>query len=87
MSGAILHIIVFSFRLAYIQLLRERTGCIVPIILDSPSGREVDSDNVNDMMKIVERDFAEHQIIVASIYRYEFMEVNNIELEGQLLDF
>lgn len=87
LSGAILHKIVFSFRLAYIQLLRERTGCIVPIILDSPSGREVDSDNVNDMMKIVERDFAEHQIIVASIYRYEFMEVNNIELEGQLLDF
>lgn len=81
MSGAILHKIVFSFKLAYIKSVKKYANTILPIILDSPSGREVDKINVKDMMKILERDFSEHQIIIASIYKYDLTNVNLIEKE------
>jgi len=37
------------------------------------------------MMKILSRDFSEHQIIIASINLYDFPEANVIELQDRLL--
>jgi len=85
LSGAIFHKIVFAFKMSYVRLIRLQTGLHLPIILDSPSGREVDEINVADMMKILSRDFNEHQIIIASIYLYDFSDVNVIELRERLL--
>lgn len=60
----------------------------MPIILDSPSGREVSMDNVNEMMAILAEDFTDHQIIIASIYNsYDFSNKNIIELKERLLPF
>ena len=87
LSGAILHKIVFAFKLSYIKSVEKYTNNNLPILLDSPSGREVDQINVNDMMKILERDFSNHQIIIASIYKYDFIGLNVIEMKGKLLDF
>jgi hypothetical protein len=48
----------------------------LPLILDSPSGREVSMENIDEMMAILADDFTGHQIIVASIYsRYDFTTV------------
>ena len=85
LSGAIFHKIVFAFKMSYVRLIRTQTGLRLPIVLDSPSGREVDKINVADMMKILSRDFSEHQIIIASINLYDFPDVNVIELQERLL--
>lgn len=88
LSGAIFHKVVFAFKISYVTLVRNHTGVCLPIILDSPSGREVSAENVNEMMAILAEDYAEHQIIIASIYNsYNFADKNIIELQNRLLPF
>ncbi|WP_251845893.1 hypothetical protein [Enterococcus faecium] len=81
-SGAVYHKMVFSFKMAYIIELQKYLGYKLPIVLDSPSGREVDQKNISDIMKILSRDFKDNQIIIASIYDdYGFEKNNRIELD------
>lgn len=86
LSGALLHKTVFSFRLAYILEVKRLLGVKLPIILDSPSGKEIDSDNIRLMINILKRDFSDHQIIIASIYEYDLPEVNKIVLKKSLME-
>jgi hypothetical protein len=85
LSGAILHKIVFCFKMSYIKTVRKYTGAILPIILDSPSGREIDEININEMMKILNADFTDHQIIIASIHTYRLDNIKKIEIVDHLL--
>ncbi len=87
LSGAILHKIVFCFKLAYIEALRKSLDIKVPIILDSPRGKEVDEKNIEQMINILKRDFSNHQIIIASIYKYQLDELTTINIENTLLGF
>lgn len=88
LSGAIFHKVVFAFKISYVKLIQRHTGVCLPIILDSPSGREVSMENVNEMMTILAEDFTDHQIIIASIYdNYAFPNKNIIELTDKLLPF
>ena len=84
LSGSILHKIVFSFKLAYVKLIRKKAGIILPIVLDSPSGREVEHSTVESMLKIIQRDFSEHQLIIATIYEYELKDKKVIEFKDRL---
>ena len=85
LSGAIFHKIVFCFKLAYVKLVEERCNCILPIILDSPSGREVSEENVRKMMEILKRDFSNHQIIIASIHDFGYAN-KVIEIKETLME-
>ena len=87
LSGAILHKMVFSFKISYIKLIFDHTGVKLPIVMDSPSGREIDKTNITDMMNILVRDFSEHQIIIASIHRYNLPNEKYIELKEQLFQY
>ncbi len=86
LSGAVLHKTVFAFRLAYIIEIERAIDIKLPIILDSPSGKEVDQDNIKIMMNILKRDFSDHQIIIASIYEYDFNPINKIEIVNRLIE-
>lgn len=86
LSGAVLHKTVFAFRLAYIIEIERAIGVKLPIILDSPSGKEVDEENVKLMMDILKRDFSDHQIIIASIFKYDFDPLNIIEIVNRLIE-
>lgn len=86
LSGAVLHKTVFAFRLAYINAIEDALKIKLPIILDSPSGKEVDQTNIQMMMNILKRDFDDHQIIIASIFKYDFDEVNTIEIKELLIE-
>ena len=86
LTGAVLHKTVFAFKMAYIVELEKHLKIKLPIILDSPRGKEVDQDNIELMMNILKRDFKENQIVIASIYRYSFPEIHEIKLEKNLLD-
>ena len=85
LSGALLHKTAFAFRLSYIIALEKKLNIKLPIILDSPSGKEVDKDNINMMMNILKRDFNDHQIIIASIFEYPFENINRIEINNRLV--
>ena len=84
LSGTILHKIVLSFKLAYIKLIKEKSGIVLPIVLDSPSGREVEYKTVENMLKLIQRDFPEHQLIVASIHDYDLSDKKIIEFKDRL---
>lgn len=86
LSGALLHKTVFAFRLAYILEVKRILGVTLPIILDSPSGKEVDNQNIQMMINILKRDFSDHQIIIASIFEYDLPDVNVIEIKKRLLE-
>ena len=86
LSGAILHKTVFAFRLAYILEVKKILGVNLPIILDSPSGKEVDVENVKLMINILKRDFSDHHLIIASIFDYDLPEVNQIEINKSLME-
>ena len=78
---------IISPKLAYIKMVETYAKCNLPIILDSPSGREIDETNISEMIKILNRDFSNHQIIIASIYKYDIPDINTIELKDRLLGF
>ena len=87
-SGAILHKMVFIYKLAYITLLSEVLQYPLPIICDSPSGREVEESTIETMLAILKRDYSQHQLILASIYKYNkiFPNAKIIETNGTLFN-
>ena len=87
-SGAVLHKMVFAYRLAFIKLLSNKIGYALPIFCDSPSGREVEKETIDIMLRILQRDFSDHQLIVASIFKYEDALPNAkiIEMDGTLFN-
>lgn len=85
LSGAVLHKIVFIFKISYITEIEKYLGIRLPIVLDSPSGREVDQQNISGIMNILSRDFQNNQIIIASIYDdYGFSNINTIFIKNGL---
>lgn len=87
-SGAILHKMVFIYKLAYIKLLSQKLGYPVPIFCDSPSGREVKMETISEMLSVLRRDFGEHQIFISSIHKYEsvFDVASVLETNGTLFN-
>ncbi len=85
LSGAVLHKTVFAFKLGYIKEVEKKLRIKLPIILDSPSGKEVDEKNISLMMGILKRDFKDNQIIIASIFEYDFDKVKKIEIKDKLI--
>ncbi|HDR7661459.1 hypothetical protein [Bacillus wiedmannii] len=87
LSGAVLHKIVFSFKMAYILEIQKVLGINLPIVLDSPSGREVDQENIEETMNILMEDFSENQVIIASIYHYKTLKpLHNVKITNYLLE-
>jgi predicted nucleic acid-binding Zn-ribbon protein len=83
-SGTIYYKVVFSFKMAYIKMIEKYTGVILPIVLDSPSGREVTERNISAVIDILNDFFAENQIIITSINKYKLNGVREIELKESL---
>lgn len=86
LTGAVLHKTVFAFKMAYVLEIEKYLNIKLPIILDSPSGKEVDQGNIELMMNILKRDFKDNQIIIASIYEYDFKKMKKIVLKSSLLE-
>lgn len=65
-TGAVLHLIVFSFRLSLLKELEIVTGERLPIIIDSPKSGELDTNNLKSMFKLLNLEFSKNQIIVVT---------------------
>lgn len=86
LSGAILHKTVFSFRLACLMEIEKCLNIKLPIILDSPSGKEIDHQNIRKMVNILNRDCLDNQIIISSIFEYDLNNLTKIEIKDRLID-
>lgn len=86
LSGAILHKSVFALRLACLTEIQKQLSIKLPIILDSPRGKEIDIDNIKKMIEILNRDFSDNQIIIASIFEYDLPNINKIEILDHLIE-
>ena len=84
LSGRVLAQMSFVFKLSYIQAIKNTFNICLPIIMDSPRTNELSEESTNQMMGILKRDFSEHQIITASIYKNEVINFNIINLENGL---
>ncbi len=87
LSGAILHKTVFAFRMSCLLEIEKHLGIKLPIILDSPSGKEIDRQNIGTMLEILNRDFSDNQIIIASIFDYNLKDLHKIELTNRLVEY
>lgn len=87
-SGTILHKMVFIYKLTYIKLLSQKLGYPLPIFCDSPSGREVKRTTISEMLSVLKRDFAKHQVFIASINKYDevFSDAKVFVVDGTLFD-
>jgi len=86
LTGATLMKMVFAFKMAYILAIKSVLRVNLPIVLDSPSGKELDSSNIQLLINILDRDFADHQIFIASIYTYKLSNLNIIDLTGKITE-
>lgn len=71
-TGAHHQLLAFAFRMGYAKIIEELYGLELPLVIDSPRGRELDVDNVKKIAALLRREFANHQVIVASIYEEGF---------------
>lgn len=85
LSGRVLAQMSYVFKLSYIKAIEEKYGLVLPIIIDSPRTNELSEESTNNMLKILQRDFSHHQIIMASIYDNDVIKFNIINLENGLL--
>ncbi len=86
LTGAQLHKIVFAFRLMYIKAVEREADINLPIIIDSPRSSELDEMNSKLMMNLLTQEFSDHQIIVASIYKYDNLLSNVIVLSKPIIN-
>lgn len=75
----------YVFKLAYLKSTDNKYGIKLPIIIDSPRTNELSENSTEDMMKILKRDFSDHQIILASIYKTDVLKCNIIDLNNGLM--
>lgn len=90
-SGAKLHLLVFAFRMALLKEVQEKSNIKLPIILDSPKTGELDTYNLALMFKLLNEEFKDNQLIVASMTKpTEFSKIhkwnNLIELKNRVLE-
>lgn len=85
LSGRVLAQMSFVFKLSYVKNVEEIFGLKLPIIIDSPRTNELSEKSTNDMMEILKRDFNDHQIIMASIYKNDIIDFSEICLNDGLM--
>ena len=84
-SGRVLAQMAYVFKLAYLKSIDNKYGIKLPIIIDSPRTSELSETSTDDMLKILKRDFSEHQIIIASIYDTNILNSYIIDLNNGLM--
>ena len=85
-SGTIYYKVVFAFKMAYIKVIEDTIGEKLPIVLDSPSGREVTDVNISIVIDIINEFFKNNQIIIASIKKYNIQNLTEIRIINNLME-
>lgn len=73
-SGTQFHKLVICYKLAYIKEIEKYLGISLPIVLDSPSGREITQENIDKIYQLLASELKHNQIIIASIYQDTYLD-------------
>lgn len=85
LSGRVMAQMCYIFKLSYIKAIEKNFNVILPIIIDSPRTSELSEESSDAMMNILKRDFANHQIITASIYKCDVINFDIMNLENGVM--
>lgn len=85
-SGRVLAQMSYIFKLSYVKIIDKNYHVKLPLIIDSPRTNELSQDSTDNMLRILKRDFSEHQVIIASIYKYDVISYDEINLNDGLFD-
>lgn len=90
-SGAILHKIVFSYRLAYNIVASNVIGMKLPFIVDSPGAAEMTIESIEAIMSLAKEYLCDNQVIVSTVYKevidiFDDSDTKNIHLKDMLLN-
>ena len=66
-SGTDFHKLVIAFKVALHKAAENYLGTSLPFVLDSPSGRELNDENIELTINFVKRELSESQLFFASI--------------------
>lgn len=66
-SGAILHKISLCYHLAAVKVCEDKLGFNIPLIIDSPSGREVVETTIEKTFELLKEHFDKNQLLFATI--------------------
>lgn len=84
LSGRVLAQLCYIFKLSYIKEIEKTFNIRLPIIIDSPRTNELSEESTNNMINILKRDFSNHQIIAASIYKNSIINFEILDLNDGL---
>ena len=89
LSGAILHKLSLVYHLASVKACEEKLGIKLPLIIDSPGGRELTKDVFEDTIVLLNKYFTDNQIIIASIndISQKFSNITIYNPNGNTFDF
>ena len=65
-SGAERMLLTLSYRLGYVKLLEDTLGICLPFVMDSVRAQELDGLRFEKINALLKKEFASHQVIVAS---------------------
>lgn len=85
-SGTEYYKMVVCFKLAYIKVIENHCDMKLPIIWDSPAGREVNRINLDKVIEILNQYFEDNQVIFASINKYKLKKVKYIEIKNKIFE-
>ncbi|MFK5607394.1 hypothetical protein [Lactobacillus delbrueckii] len=85
-SGTEYYKMVVCFKLAYIKVVESHFDMKLPIVWDSPAGREVNQINLRRVIEILNDFFPENQVIFASINTYELKNARYIEIKNKIFE-
>lgn len=83
-SGTQLYLITLCYKLGYIKELEKSLNIKLPIVLDSPNGREMTNENIDNVYNLLIDEFEGNQLIIASIFKNkEVDQFNVIEIKKE----
>ena len=85
-SGTNYHQLVFAYRLAYAYAIKELCKIKLPIIIDSIRGQEMSPENFEKCITLLNEEFADHQLIVASIFSDGIPADKIIEIKERVME-
>jgi len=78
--------LIIAFKIAYILSFKRFCGIKLPLIIDSLRNNEVSELNAQLILKIVDEALKDHQIIIASIYKYPEIFNEYHEIKGKFIN-
>lgn len=67
-TGALFQKLIIAFKTAAIKTIEDELGIKLLLVIDSPKSKEIGDENTKLILNFLKKEFADNQVIIASIY-------------------